>query len=131
MNNLIENALHYTADGGEITVRAHSDGGGYAVVIVEDNGIGIGEHDLDAIFERFYRSEHAEVQRVPGTGLGLAIVRSLTEMHGGTIEVDSTLGEGSSFRLKLPLFVEDAARENSPAAHEGTGEAPRPIESER
>jgi signal transduction histidine kinase len=98
-------------------------------VTVEDSGIGISEDDQKAIFERFYRSERVEVQRVPGTGLGLSIVRSLTEMHGGTIEVESTLGEGSAFRLKLPLYVEVAASDDIAAG--GTMDIVWPVESER
>jgi PAS domain S-box-containing protein len=128
MINLLDNALYYTPDGGRISVRAHVDGD-FAIVTVEDSGIGISEDDQKAIFERFYRSERVEVQRVPGTGLGLSIVRSLTEMHGGTIEVESTLGEGSAFRLKLPLYVEVAASDDIAAG--GTMDIVWPVESER
>jgi signal transduction histidine kinase len=128
MINLLDNALYYTPDGGRISVRAHVDGD-FALVTIEDSGIGISEDDQKAIFERFYRSERVEVQRVPGTGLGLSIVRSLTEMHGGTIEVDSTLGEGSAFRLKLPLYVEVAASDDGAAG--GTVDIVWPVESER
>ena len=68
-----------------------------------DNGPGIPAEQLEHIFERFTRGDAGLTQRVGGTGLGLAISKSLVELHGGTIGVDSTPGEGSTFRVRLPV----------------------------
>ena len=69
---------------------------------MSDDGPGIPEDQLEHIFERFTRGDAGLTQRVGGTGLGLAISKSLVELHGGTIEVDSSPGEGSTFRVRLP-----------------------------
>jgi signal transduction histidine kinase len=71
-------------------------------VIVSDNGPGIPSQQLEHIFERFSRGDAGLTQRVGGTGLGLAISKSLIELHGGTIEAESTVGQGSTFRMRLP-----------------------------
>jgi signal transduction histidine kinase len=73
---------------------------------VTDTGIGISKENQSKIFERFFRVEDSDVQQVSGTGLGLAIVLSLIEMHGGSIEVVSELGMGSSFTFTLPIYNE-------------------------
>jgi len=99
--NLVENACLYTPAGGEIVVaaRAHGD---EMHISVRDTGIGIAAKDQEKIFDRFFRADDPRVQRIPGTGLGLAIVKSLVEMHGGRVEVESALGEGSTFTFTLP-----------------------------
>ena len=71
-------------------------------LVVEDNGPGMAEDQLEHIFERFTRGDAGLTQHVGGTGLGLAISKSLVELHGGTIEVSSTLGHGSTFCVRLP-----------------------------
>jgi signal transduction histidine kinase len=100
--NLITNAHEYSPVGASIEVAAHGYGGGVEVAVT-DNGPGIPAEQLEHIFERFTRGDAGLTQRVGGTGLGLAISKSLIELHGGTIEVDSTPGEGSTFRFRLPL----------------------------
>ncbi len=102
LTNLLDNAYNYTPYGGSITVKAHTDNQN-VFVSIDDTGFGLSEDELGKIFNRFYRSEREEVQRVPGTGLGLAIVRSLVEMHGGNITAESVLDEGSTFSLSLPM----------------------------
>jgi two-component system, OmpR family, phosphate regulon sensor histidine kinase PhoR len=72
-------------------------------VFVEDTGLGIGAEDQAQIFERFYRVRRPETDSIEGTGLGLAIVKSLIEAHQGKIDLKSALGEGSTFRVTLPL----------------------------
>ncbi len=99
--NLITNAHEYSPVGASIEVAAHGYGGGVEVAVI-DNGPGIPAEQLEHIFERFTRGDAGLTQRVGGTGLGLAISKSLIELHGGTIEVDSTPGEGSTFRFRLP-----------------------------
>jgi signal transduction histidine kinase len=107
LTNLLDNALNYTPEDGQITVSAWADGS-FVSVSVADTGIGISKKNLHKIFERFFRSESAEVQSVPGTGLGLAIVRSLIQMHGGRLNVESEIGKGSTFTFTLPIVIQDS-----------------------
>ncbi|MCA9916494.1 MAG: GAF domain-containing protein [Anaerolineales bacterium] len=107
LTNLLDNALNYTPDNGRITVTAQATHS-YVHISVRDTGIGISKENQEKIFDRFYRAEDSEVQRVPGTGLGLAIVRSLIEMHGGRLKVNSELGKGSTFTFNIPVVVEDS-----------------------
>jgi PAS domain S-box-containing protein len=102
LNNLLDNAFHYTPANGYITVTLRP-AGDRVRIDVADTGIGISQENIDKIFDRFYRSEQAVVQRVPGTGLGLAIVQSLVAMHGGEIGVASAPGAGSTFTVYLPI----------------------------
>lgn len=99
---LIDNAVKYTPAGGrcEIALCQIQD---QAHIAVKDTGIGIPESDLDFIFERFRRADRARCRETPGAGLGLAIARWITQMHGGTISAESTLGAGSVFHIRLPL----------------------------
>ncbi len=101
LNNLVSNAVKFT-DEGTVTMRAFSDDG-WAYIQVEDTGIGMSEHDLDIIFERFRQVDGSSTRKAEGTGLGLSITRHLIEMHGGDIEVHSQLGEGSTFTVRLPF----------------------------
>ncbi|MDB5320949.1 MAG: hypothetical protein JWN40_2580 [Phycisphaerales bacterium] len=100
--NLIDNASKYTPESGRIQVTAKANGH-YAIVEVVDNGIGIPREDIPRIFERFYRVDRSRSREMGGTGLGLSIVKHVAQVHGGQIEVESTPGQGSTFRLKLPL----------------------------
>jgi signal transduction histidine kinase len=106
LTNLVDNALNYTPAGGEIEVGVHANGN-YIFISVHDTGIGISKENQKKIFERFFRVEDRTVQDIPGTGLGLAIVRSLVEMQGGDLMLESELGEGSTFTFSLPIVVED------------------------
>jgi len=113
--------LRYTPPGGEVTL-AGSIEGTMAKIEVRDTGAGIEPRDLEHIFERFTRGDAGLTQRVGGTGLGLAISKSLIELHGGSIAVDSTVGEGSAFRVRLPVPAAAAAwepsRETAEAVHQ-------------
>jgi signal transduction histidine kinase len=100
--NLLTNAHEYSPVGASIEVTARVKGAGVEIAVT-DNGPGIPESQLDQIFERFVRGDAGLTQRVGGTGLGLAISRSLVELHGGTIEVESTPGVGSRFSFSLPV----------------------------
>lgn len=100
--NLFENAVNYTPEERAITVSTERQGE-HVVLIVADTGIGIDPVDIPHIFNRFYRSAKAREIMTSGSGLGLAIVQRVAEMHGGHVEVDSTPGEGTTFRLFLPL----------------------------
>jgi len=99
--NILENAARYTPAGGSVTVRSRLRDG--AVVIeVADTGPGIPNEHLPRIFERFYRVDAARSRELGGTGLGLAIVKHLVEAHGGRVEAESRLGDGTTIRVSFP-----------------------------
>ncbi|MGF1506764.1 MAG: ATP-binding protein [Anaerolineae bacterium] len=102
---LLTNALNYTPPGGTVTLRVirRSCGFGCAGVAVEDTGPGISLEDQQPLFERFFRGEAAQTSNAPGTGLGLSIAKAVAEKHGGSIEVSSTPGHGSTFTLWFPV----------------------------
>lgn len=102
---LMDNAAKYTPSGGQVAV-ALTGKNGLAVAEIRDNGVGIGEADLPHIFERFYRADKDRSHEEGGAGLGLSIGRWIAETHSGTIEVESALGKGSVFRVRLPLAME-------------------------
>jgi signal transduction histidine kinase len=99
--NLVGNAVKFTSRGGRISVAVAPTGDG-ASIQVSDTGVGIAPEELPRIFERFYRGTRANEARASGSGLGLAIVRSIVEMHGGSVTVESRLGAGSTFTVVLP-----------------------------
>jgi two-component system, OmpR family, phosphate regulon sensor histidine kinase PhoR len=105
MGNLIGNAIKYTPGHGKITVHAHAEDGQLIIQVV-DNGPGIPASDQPYIFDKFYRASNVPGD-VPGTGLGLAIVKSIVENHQGRIWVDSTVGQGTTFTVVLPITVHD------------------------
>jgi two-component system phosphate regulon sensor histidine kinase PhoR len=98
--NLLDNAVKYTPDNGQIRVTAGEEKG-MIVLAVSDNGVGIPSKDLPRIFERFYRVDSARSREQGGTGLGLSIVKHLVQLHGGSINVESEPGKGSVFTIKL------------------------------
>ena len=99
---LIDNAVKYTPANGHVEVSLQRNDG-YAVAQVRDTGIGIAEADLPNVFERFYRADKARTRESGGVGLGLSIGRWITEVHTGTIEVQSSPGRGSMFQIRLPI----------------------------
>lgn len=101
--NLLANAMNYTPVGGKVTVKV-SKQPDYWQLQVMDTGIGIPEADLPRIFERFYRVDKARSRNSGGTGLGLAIVKHLVELHQGRIEVESEVGQGSTFTVQFPFI---------------------------
>jgi PAS domain S-box-containing protein len=100
--NLVENALKYTSEGGEVILHLQTDPSAL-IFAVQDTGIGIPQSDLPRLFEKFYRGTNREALAQRGTGLGLAIVKSIAERHGGKVWVESELGKGSTFYLLVPL----------------------------
>ena len=102
VKNLVSNAVKYNREGGRVDIRLRTEGGS-RVLTVTDTGIGIRQQDLPRIFERFYRVDTARSRETGGTGLGLSIVRHAVDRHGGNVHVDSTLGEGTSFTVTLPI----------------------------
>lgn len=103
IDNLITNAIIYNKPGGKvfITLKSHDD---KAVLEIKDTGAGISEEHLPFIFERFYRVDKARSRLSGGSGLGLAICKGVIEKHNGTITVQSILGEGTTFRIQLPIW---------------------------
>lgn len=102
VDNLIDNAIKYTEKSGTITVSLGKEDG-WAVFRVQDTGLGISPQYQQRVFERFYRVDKARSQSLGGTGLGLSIVKNIAEKHGGSVHVDSQLGRGSTFTIRLPL----------------------------
>ncbi|HEY9076930.1 MAG TPA: ATP-binding protein [Anaerolineaceae bacterium] len=103
--NLLDNAIKYTPNGGQISVRCQPERE-KVLIQVQDTGIGIAPLDLPRLFEKFYRSGRKEAYQQRGVGLGLAIVKSIVERHGGRIWVDSQLGKGSTFSVELPYKLQ-------------------------
>ena len=106
--NLVENAITYSPEDTKVTIDAGTVDG-QVHITVADQGIGIATKDLDRIFERFYRADQARSRDTGGTGLGLAIVRHIAVNHGGRVHVESTVGVGSTFTLRLPARPPEAA----------------------
>jgi two-component system, OmpR family, phosphate regulon sensor histidine kinase PhoR len=100
--NLLDNAVKFSRENGQIHLRAISRGSD-VVLSVADSGLGIGKEHLSRIFERFYRADKARSRELGGTGLGLAIVKHIAQLHGGRVEAESELGRGTTIRVVLPL----------------------------
>ncbi|MDI1447068.1 HAMP domain-containing sensor histidine kinase [Polyangium sp. 6x1] len=108
LDNLIGNAIKYSPTGGEIRVVAHRIGE-EAVVAVSDQGVGIEPTEIERIFEPFHRATSTR-KVAHGVGLGLSVARKIVEAHGGRVDVESRLGEGTTFRVHLPLLRHEPAR---------------------
>jgi signal transduction histidine kinase len=105
VRNLVDNAIRYTRGSGRVDVALRAEDG-EVVLSVSDTGPGIPQRDLPRIFERFYRVDRARSRETGGTGLGLSIVRHVVENHGGRISVESELGRGTRFEIRLPVAAE-------------------------
>ena len=101
LDNLIVNAVKFSRRGGLVRVDVIWDDGGWRIDVA-DNGIGIPPEEIGQLFGRFVRATNARTAGLPGTGLGLSIVKAITELHGGRVTVDSTLGHGTTFSVYLP-----------------------------
>ncbi|MEZ4873170.1 MAG: ATP-binding protein [Bdellovibrionales bacterium] len=101
LSNLITNAIYYTPAEGSVKIHLSEEGGFY-VFHVEDTGVGIDKRHIPRLFERFYRVDEARNRREGGSGLGLAIVKHIALVHAGEVTVESQVGKGSHFRLKIP-----------------------------
>lgn len=107
LGNLLSNAFKFTHRGGHIRLRAW-DEGREVMIEVADSGVGIPPDKLPKIFEKFFQVENEAQPRSVGSGLGLAIAREIVEAHGGTIAAESTLGQGTTFRVRLPKYPASA-----------------------
>jgi len=109
VKNLLVNAIHYTLDGGTVTlstsaISSEADGEmkSEAIIRVSDTGIGIAKDQQARVFERFYRVDKSRARDMGGTGLGLAIVKHLSQSFGGSVHLESQLGKGCQFEIRLP-----------------------------
>jgi len=107
--NIVTNAIKYTPDGGQIDITSGSSDG-FVWVAIKDTGIGIPEEDIPRLFDRFYRVDKARSRESGGTGLGLSIALEIIQRHGGAIDVQSAVGEGTTVTVRLPI---------EPKAHPG------------
>jgi len=109
LQNLIQNAIKYSPEGGLVVVRVEQRGG-QAYVAVADQGIGIPPQALPRLFERLYRASNVDEWQIRGMGIGLHVVREIIALHGGTVEVQSEEGRGSTFAFSLPRMAKDERR---------------------
>lgn len=116
IDNLIENAIKYTPEGGEVWVNARGDGD-KVLINVTDTGIGISNEDAGHIFQKFYRVDNSQTRQIGGTGLGLYLVKQRVEALGGRVWVESGFGDGSTFFVSLPR-ISDAEYEKMRIAYE-------------
>jgi PAS domain S-box-containing protein len=112
LKNLVENAAQFTAEGQSIGISTAYQGG-FAIVEVRDGGLGISSEDLPHIFDPFFRGDKSRQGLTGGAGVGLTIAKQVIDLHHGQIQVESTPGEGSIFRVMLPVAAGAAAKESS------------------
>src|SRR5262249_27454444 len=109
LHNLLDNAVKFSHQNGQIDLRA-TPRGSDVVLSVADDGLGISKEHLPRIFERFYRVDKARSRELGGTGLGLAIVKHIVQLHGGHVEAESELGNGTVIRVVLPAEMTNDER---------------------
>lgn len=121
LTNLVGNAIKYNREGGAVWISAHGDVSD-VVLIIRDSGVGIKPEHLPRIFEQFYRVDAENNGTVRGAGLGLAIVKTVIDKHGGSIDVQSTYGSGTTFTVRLPIAIQ------APDAEAGVYSAGEPLD---
>ena len=102
LSNLLSNAIKYAPDGGNITIAANRNEN-FIVLSVKDEGVGLTPEQQAKLFRQYERADRDSIKNIPGTGLGLYLAKSLVELHGGTIDIASTPGNGSTFTVRLPI----------------------------
>ena len=125
--NLVGNALKFTPAGGTVTASVHADAGGGARLHVADTGIGVAPDGLDRLFDRFYQADTEAARTGQGAGIGLALVREIVELHGGAVEAESALGDGTTITVRLPPPGSDGAASELAADDETALTAPPPL----
>jgi two-component system sensor histidine kinase VicK len=114
LNNLVENAINYSPDGGRVLLEIVGPANGELTINIIDEGVGIPQDHLDKIFDRFYRVDTSDDRKVYGHGLGLHISKRLVELQGGRIWVRSKEDQGSCFSFSLPIVTESKIVEEMP-----------------
>jgi signal transduction histidine kinase len=109
ITNLVSNAIRYTPQG-QVVLQT-SGANNKVCLVVQDTGVGIEPQDLPHVFERFYRGRNVRQTGIPGTGLGLAIVKEIVNLHDGKIEIESAMGEGTTFRIWLPVMLGESPQD--------------------
>ena len=127
--NLVNNALKYTRDEKFLRLEVARRGDDQVTVSVADHGIGVAKSEQKKIFEKFYRAEDSLVHETKGSGLGLSLVQHIMDAHGGSVEVESAPGRGSTFTLVMPAEA-DVRASRSPSGIEGDGGAAQPAAQE-
>ena len=112
VRNILDNAIRYTPEQGSILVEVAAEGAD-ALISVTDTGEGIPTRDIERVFERFYRVDSARSRVTGGTGLGLSMVKHVAEGHGGNVSLESELGVGSTFTIRLPLTAKGEATQDN------------------
>ena len=102
--NVVVNGIKYTQPDGEVKISVQGKAN-FALITVQDNGIGISKEDLPLVCNRFYRVDKARSRKEGGTGLGLSICKFIVDAHKGMIDIESKLGEGTKFKISLPKLV--------------------------
>ena len=108
IDNLLSNAIKFTPRGGNVTIAVTTLGGD-VIVRLTDTGMGIPAKELDQLFARFFRASTATRAAVPGVGLGLTITKAIIDAHGGALDVESEVGVGTTFIVRLPKAAVAAA----------------------
>lgn len=114
VGNLVTNAMRHAGEEASVTIRLSRPDEDMVAVEVIDDGDGISADDVPHLFERFYRADVSRSRASGGSGLGLSIVKRLIELHNGTITVESELGEGTTFRILLPVWRDDEEQDEGP-----------------
>ena len=126
LQNLLSNAIKFTPEGGRVLLRAEADVP-YLVLTVTDTGVGIAPEEQELVFEKFRQSGNPLTREHAGTGLGLSIVRELSKLLGGDVTLQSELGRGSTFTVRLPLELKEGPRIVFEPGHLADGpDLPRP-----
>lgn len=102
MTNLVGNAVKYSPDGGSVNVKAAINGTGEMAIIVSDQGMGIAKDEIENVLQPFGRTEQSRQRKIDGTGLGLPLTKGLIEAHGGSLHIESDLGQGTSITVRIP-----------------------------
>ena len=116
--NLLSNAIKFTPEGGRVSLKAEADSG-HVILTVTDTGVGIAPEEQELVFEKFRQSGNPLTREHAGTGLGLSIVRELSKLLGGEVVLQSELGRGSTFTVRLPLQLSEEPRLEFDLADEG------------
>jgi two-component system phosphate regulon sensor histidine kinase PhoR len=106
--NILDNAVKFTPEGGKVTIMAQAEEDGDVIVKIADNGPGIAKSEIPRLGERFYRVDKTRSRDLGGTGLGLSIVKHLMQAHGGSMDIESVLGYGTTVSLRFPVFRQTA-----------------------